>query len=244
MAGPVPRWIVLLGSAAIAFHLIAVVSQALAAPSGPWPSLEGPDEASAPQFAFSLNSMTESYLKLVKMTHNYHFPSNRPMAPAVSLEVRLLDENGQEIETVRVPDDTANPWVRHRESVLARWLGEDRPIAPPQSEVIAGPGRDVPEVLIWELAKGRESKDHKVELTVRKVDVNSIPRDRPVFGPSAASLLLARSYARYLCRTHGAARVEILRHHKDPIPPVVMFMENVQAGGFEEQVSNFGELQP
>jgi hypothetical protein len=67
--------------------------------------------------------------------------------------------------------------------------------------------------------------------------------DRPVFRASARSLLLARSYARYLCRLNGAAKAEVIRHTQEPIPPAVMFMnDQPPAGAFNELTSNFGEL--
>ena len=70
-----------------------------------------------------------------------------------------------------------------------------------------------------------------------------IPRDRPVFRPSEQSLLLARSYARYLCRTHGAATAELIRHTGEPITPAVMFTSGQPpAAAVNELISSFGEL--
>src|SRR5438270_7617046 len=95
-----PRWAVWLGSAAIAYHLFAVVIGALMAPSGPWPSMEG--MSLPPQLVRSIDEpITRPYLKLVKLTHNYHFGSNRPAMEAAELEFQLLDGTGKEIKTVR-----------------------------------------------------------------------------------------------------------------------------------------------
>jgi hypothetical protein len=221
----------------IAAHLLAVVTGVLAAPSGPWPSpTEGASMAPPPQFAFRVSDkLTFPYLRILKLTHNYHFPSNRPAHPGVCFEVRLKDEAGKEVATVQIPDAAANRWVRHRQVLLAQGLGEDQPVLPPPGELIAAPGREVPKAQYWEpVGLGR--------LRLRSVDVNQVPRDRPVMGPSDWSLLLARSYTRYLCRTHGAARAEILRHHQDPIPPTVLFLDTIPSGAYDPVVSEWGEL--
>src|SRR5205823_3602777 len=135
----IPRWLVFLGSLAIAVHFLAVVCGALAAPSGPWPTMEGSGMATPPQFAFSIDKITRPYLQLVKMTHNYHFATNRPGLPGASFEVRLKDESGQELAMVRFPDAGANFWVHHRQSLLAQGLADDQPVQPPTGEVIAAP---------------------------------------------------------------------------------------------------------
>jgi hypothetical protein len=229
--------LVVLGSLAIAFHLLAVTLGVLAAPSGPWPAMDGVNLATPPQFAFSAHALVRPYLQLVKMTHNYHFLTNRPGAPGAYFEARLWDAAGQELATVRFPDASANLWVRHRQGLLARALADDQPVMPPQGEVIAPPQQQVPTVPIWDMVENRR-------LTIRRVPEHLIPRDRPVFSPSEWSLLLARSYGRYLCRAHGAASAEVVRHTRDPIPPAVMFMDNVQAAAFDELISTFGEVRP
>jgi hypothetical protein len=102
--------------------------------------------------------------------------------------------------------------------------------------MIPAPNRAVPTVRIWEIAGNGG-------LELRTVPEHLVPRDRPVFRASARSLLLARSYARYLCRINGAAKAEVIRHTQEPIPPAVMFMSNQPpAGAFNELTSNFGEL--
>jgi hypothetical protein len=74
-----------------------------------------------------------------------------------------------------------------------------------------------------------------------EVAQHQVPRDHPVEQPSEWALLLARAYGRYLCRTHGAAKVELVRHSRGPIPPAVLFIDNVPAGNFDELLSNFGD---
>jgi hypothetical protein len=235
----VPRWLIVLGSVVIAGHLFAVLVVALAAPSGLWWTPMGPDMASPPAFAQKVYEVTTPYyLKPLKMTHNYHFPSNRPGLPDISFEVRLKDEAGKTMATLTFPDQNANFWVRHSQALLARGLGDDQPVPPQMGEVVAAPGKSIPKLAVWELIG--QSRD----MTLEYKDQNLIPRNQMVNRPSDWSLVLVRSYARYLCRTHGAARAEILRHHKDAIPPGVLAMPNPPPdNAFDEVVSNFGEYQ-
>ncbi|HXG09865.1 MAG TPA: hypothetical protein VNK04_08765 [Gemmataceae bacterium] len=233
----VPRWLLIAGSVAIVFHLSAVVVRALAAPSGPWVSEMGPDTATPPQFAYTLDSLTSPYLKLIRLTDSYRFPSNRPGFSAVYLEVRLKDEAGQELATVRIPDEQANFWVRHRQTLLAHTLGNDQMVTLPPSELIPAPHQQVPQVVYWEPAANEPRHLH-----LARKSINEIDRNAPPPRPSDDALLLARSYARHLCRVHGAAKAEIIRHHKNPMPPAVLFWENVQAGAFDELLSFFGEF--
>src|SRR5436309_3135001 len=76
-----PIWLIAIASLAVAFHLLGVFSAALAAPSGPWPSDEGGRAMERPpQFAASIREkMGPKYLQPLKMTHNYHFPSDNPV---------------------------------------------------------------------------------------------------------------------------------------------------------------------
>jgi hypothetical protein len=181
--------------------------------------------------------MTSPYLRALKMSDDYHFPTNRPDLPSVWFEVRLKDEAGNEIQTVRIPEESANAWVRHRQALLANCLGEDRPLFLPQSEIIPAPGQQVPVVEYWEPVPNTMRS-----LTLARKSVNLFERDRPHLRPSEASQLCARAYVRYLCRTYDAAKAELIRHHKDPIPPAVLSMDNIPAGAFDEGTSNFGEL--
>src|SRR5262249_3155198 len=195
---PLPTWLVVLGSLVVAGHLLVFGVSVLAAQSGPWPTPYGQDWAVPPMFAAAIDEVTRpNYLRPLKMTHNYHFATNRAEMPGVYFEVHLKDESGAVMKTLRYPEKDANPWVRHRQELLARHLLEDRPVPPPAGETVAAPGRQVEMVPIWEMGPGRT-------LTVRRVAEHLVPRDRPVSRPSDLSLALARSYARYLCRAHGA----------------------------------------
>jgi hypothetical protein len=301
----VPAGIIVVGSALIAFHLIAVIFATLTAPSGPWPMMQGSDMVRPPQFAYSITSnyLMPYYLKYIKMPHHYHFATNRPGLPDTKLEIVLKDDRGnelplgfeltdqslarlrdagvpaavlaklnttknrhfdtqdqflaqlntcldpQELEEhrklllrhtnlaiLRFPEEGTNGSVRHRQSLLAMGLAMDEMVTPPQSEVVPAPNQAPPKVTIWQPTKEPQT------LHLETMDQHLIPRTGMVMRPSAMSTLLARSYARYLCRIHGAASAEIIRHHKEPIPAAVLFMDNVQANNFDEISSTFGDL--
>jgi len=229
-----PRWAIWAGSVAILFHLGALGVNALAAPSGPWP------DSGMIRFAFVFYSVDGSlkpvYLSPLGFARSYHLLANRqPELPGVSLEFRLKDKEGKEVATVMVPDRNANPWVYHRQSILSQQpVWDDDLLIPPQGEVIPAPGQEAPTVQFWNLDQGR--------LKLVTVSVNQIPKDRPVRGPRDLSYLLAGSYARYLCRAHGAAKAELLRHHQEVIGPGVLEVQTVPKGIFEEVISEFGEF--
>jgi hypothetical protein len=234
-AGTLRRWLFLAGSGLILFHLAAVLSAALAAPSGPWPTGDGANMATPPQFAFTLQrDLFSRYLRPLRLAHNYHFMSNRPGSARVVVEAHLKDSDGNETAVVELPERTANPWVRHRQRLLAGWLVPDEPV-PPGTEVIPGPGQAVPTVRFWEVVgPGR--------LKLQAAPQHLVPRDRPVYRPSDLSLLLVRSYARHLCRRHGAASVELVRRSRDPLPPTVLGGEAVSETATNTVLSNFGEF--
>jgi hypothetical protein len=223
------------GSVLIVGHLTAVLMLVLAVPSGPWGNF-GNGPAQAPAFAqAAANYLTPYYLRYLKMTHTYHFQASRPAVPGVSFEVRLKDDQGQEIRTVRFPDPQANFWVRHRQDLLARGLADDLPVEPVNSEAIPAPNRPVQTVDIWDgVGEWR--------LAIRSVPEHLIPRDRPVMKPSPWSLLLARAYVRHLCREHGAASGELIRRTREALPPVLLNGDEMPPAAFAELVSNFGEI--
>jgi hypothetical protein len=246
-AGP-PRWLLVVASLLIGYHLLAVTLTVLAAPSGPWPSPEGPLKWSPPQFAVSLNQgLTADYLRTFKLGHNAHFDSNQPGMIDVFLEVHLKDNAGKEIKTVRLPDPEANSWLRFQQSLLARPMTMDMPLPPPSSEVIAAPHKANPTMPAWEMVSSEIPGIRKLKLV--EMDVNTI-NDKQREGrmsqrPSDWTLLLVHSYARHLCRVHGAAKAEIIRHSHEPIPPGVLsndFRPEENTDAFGELVSNFGEL--
>lgn len=237
-APPIPRSLAALASLAIVFHIGSILTNVLAAPSGPWPTPSGGEMASPPQLAQSINrELSPDYLQPLKLTHNYHFPSNMPGRPGVWFEVRLWDKSGRELKTLRFPDTAASAALWRRHSVLAQALADDRPVEPPTGELVAAPGRKVPAVPIWDLASNGE-------LRLKTVPGHLVPRDRPVYRPSDWSLVLARSYVRHLCREQGAAKGELIRHTREAIPPTVLFEKEVPPDAFRELISHFGEVTP
>ncbi len=236
---PLPQWLVFAGSVAIVGHLLALGAVVVAAPSGLWfvPPI-GPTMAEPPTFAAAINDITAPhYLVPVKLAYNYHFPSNRPMQPGVELEAKLKFKDGRE-QTLTFPDKDANPWVRHRQALLIRGLGDDRPV---MMDPTKGVGVTTSKVKKQSISYWEASRDDPV-LHLKTEAEDLIPRDRgEVLRPSEWSLLLAKAYGRYLCRTYGAESVELIRHHQDAIRPDVMLWPRAPES-FPVLKANFGEF--
>jgi hypothetical protein len=235
-----PRWLLLVGSIAIGFHFFAMLMVVLAVRSGPWPAPApfGSSQQEPPQFATSINYdewINQYYLQALQMDHNYHFSSNRTDLPTIYFEARLKDANGEVVETIRFPQEKENFWVRQRQQLLAQNLGEDEPVQPPRGEVIAAPGKNVPEVVIWDAPPGQRI------LQLRSVPEHLIPRDRPVWSPSRWSRALIRSYSQYLCRQFGASAVELIRHSREPLYPALLELPQPPPQPFEELICSYGE---
>jgi hypothetical protein len=176
----------------------------------------------------------QAYLRGLQMTNNYHFLSNVPASNAVFIEVQLKDANGVTYQTLNFPDEKANFWVRHRQSVLVRGLSEDQPLPPQPIERIAPAGAGPVLVEFWEMAEpGVLRLSHK--------PANQVPTNQPVHRPSDAGKILAESYLRYLCRTHNAASAELIRHHRAPVMPALWVIPgNPPPDAFTEIKSHFG----
>jgi hypothetical protein len=233
---PLPRWLAFLAGSAVALHLCAILLLALSASSGPWPTADGPSPASGPPFAIAAGTaVTNRYLAPLKLTHNYHFQRNRPGQPQAFFEARLKDQSGQVTQTLRFPDPNANPWVRQRQSILAMQLADDQPVQPRGGEAIPAPNHAARSVDIWDLNSDQT-------LTLRSVPEHLVARDRVVYRPSVWSLILARSYGRYLCRSYGAASVELVRHTRESLGPAILMEPEPPAEAFHELVADFGEI--
>jgi hypothetical protein len=239
---PLPRGAIVVGSGLIACYLLVLAMSALAAPSGPWPTNFGSSSALAPPFAATINDVTGRYgLRPLHMAHHYHFSSNYPEMPEVYFEVRLKDESGKVMRTLKFPDAQANYWLRHRQHVLAQALGDDQPVQAPQGEQVLPQGQQFQSVSIWQPNEGDSV------LRLKRVTPLEIPKNRPVSRPSDWSLLLAKAYVRYLCREHGAAAGELIRHSRNPLYPTVLFVNGPlprEALVSEELVCSFGEYRP
>jgi hypothetical protein len=234
---PLPFPLVLVASLAIVAHCFVIVMLALSARSGPWVTSFGDSPAEPPLFAARLTNLTgPAYLLPLWMPSEYHFVSSRTLDSAVYFEAILKDGKGNVIKTLKFPDEKENSWMEHRYAVLARGLGNDLPVEVPRGEVIPAPGKEMRKLTIWDPVPGGTT------LRLREVPEHLVPRDRPmVFRPTEWSMLLARSYQRYLAREHGAASVELIRHSRNQIIPAVMFLPEPPPGTFEEMVCSFGE---
>jgi hypothetical protein len=190
-------------------------------------------------FAREFNQVIQpTYLSFLKLDPDYHFPDNRPGAPGVFLIAHVKDGSGKVLKSLRIPDADANPWLRHRQEQIASRLNQDVPVPMPQGERLAPVGQSLPTVKYWDMVP-----DARNNFRLKEVSELEVPRGRPVFKPSDWSLLLAQSYARYLCRAYGGTAVEIERHTKGMIPPMALF-EAAPQGALDETVYSFGELQP
>ena len=249
-AGALPRWLIAAGSAVIVFHFAAVLIPILDMPSGPWATPMGRTAAPAPAFAHEAAGLANLHGDYLRVVHSYHFDTNRPGdIPGVRFDVVLRDKDGTVMKTLAFPDPGANPWVRQRQEILATSLAPDLPAEKPASDIIAPPGQKPPMVDVWALP-GEDftanaspppatSNDRKAPLRLVRVPQQRVPRYRDSWRPSEWSLVLARSYARYLCRANNAASAEIIRHTREPVgPDVLMGGDTVD---LSEIVASFGE---
>jgi hypothetical protein len=235
-----PRWLVIAASIAIVFHLSAVIVRSLNMPSGPWLGDRGPVRAGPPTFASTLfSSLPGEYLKAVRLTQNYHFQSNSPGTMGIAFEARFKDHDGNPV-TLTFPDKNANRWVQHRQKSLAFALTDDQRVMPPPLQTVAAPGKAENKIRVWDGSR------NSTEVRLKWMSENEIPREgepnyREIWRPSPFSSLVVNSYARYLCRTYGVDKVEIVRIHQSPIPPDALF-EDFPEQAFAKGQSNFGEL--
>lgn len=235
---PLPTWLKVAVSVGVIAHFVAIGGVILSAPSGPW--MPGTPPVHGPLFAAPIEQAATPYLTATRMTHTYRFVVDRPK-PAVYFEVHLKDARGDHLKTLKFPDPKANPWVRHRQQLLADALFGDNQTPPPQGEVIAPRAQKAPMRTIWEpLDK---------QMVLKTIPEHLLPRDRPmILSPSEWSLLTAKSYARHLCRVHDASAAEIVRHSRDIVlpptllPPPLPGQERAEPPPalFEELVFNFG----
>jgi hypothetical protein len=239
---PLPNWLMVAGSVGIVVHLAALLILSVAAQSGPWwlGSLGMPSQAEEPEFARGAHDfLSNVYYRPLHLTSNYHFISNMPERSTVRFEVNVLDENGQSIKKVMFPDPKANFWVRHRQSLLAQALGDDRPVQLPDSVRVPIPDRKV-----WFPPRDDQRLDVKRENFLQ--DERTKQRNNMGFmQPSPWSEVLAASYARHMARTYGGAKAEIVRMSREPINPAIVLPvappKNFFDRSFKTLTSNFGE---
>ncbi|MFO0876746.1 MAG: hypothetical protein U0840_05180 [Gemmataceae bacterium] len=234
---PLPRWLMVLGSLAIAYHVGCVGLNVLAAPSGPWPSMEGPDMQGPPQgFAALHEQVASPYLRAIRQTHNAHFRTNRVGMPSAFLVIDLEDANGVVEQTIRFPDPKASGGLRRMQESVCRWIVDDQPLPRDITERIPAPNKKVNEVSFWEQVEGESRK-----LNLTRLPENELPTQQNVMRPSRWSLIVIGSLGRYFTRTQGAKTVTFARHSRDPIPPRVL-MERETPPEMDELVSNYGRF--
>lgn len=238
---PLPPALKALGSAFVIGHFIALGGLVLSADSGPWPTPFGESTSLGPWFARTLNleAAYPYYLEPLRLTHNYHFFTNRVAQPEVKFEIKLYDRTGRVIETLAFPEKTANPWVRHRLQLLAANLYGDRRVFAPMGESSAPEGKFARKVKIWEPEKGSGGVQ-----VMKDVPRHLVSRDRFVFGPSAWSKIVADSYVRFQCKLHNAAAGELIRRSKEAVQPSLLLLEDIPAAAFPENVVSFGKVTP
>ncbi len=234
---PLPLWMTGAGSLLAVGHLLALGLLALSAESGPWMMSNGvPSTALGPEFAtrITANVTVPCYLQPLRMTHNYHFESNKPITLGIYFEVRLKDADGTVFRTLKFPEDKANFWVRHRQNILAFGLGNDQPLQRRGTEVIPAKGAKMPTAEYWD-------KSDVENWRLKQVEEHLLPRDQTYERPSEEAKKLAQAYMRYLCREHKAASAELIRYHRQGIPPMVLLMGAPPAEAFAASKSHFGD---
>ncbi|MBI2803547.1 MAG: hypothetical protein HYX68_01020 [Planctomycetes bacterium] len=234
---PLPGMIKALGSLFAVGHLASIGLLALGAASGPWLMANGqPSPAEGPDFAvrITMKATEPYYLRPLRMTHNYHFETNRPAVLGIFFEVKLKDQAGEVIQTITIPDPKANFWVRHRQGILAHLLAQDQALPRRGTEVLAPKGQEMPKVDFWD-------KTDMENWQLKTVEEHLLPREVPFERPSEESKKLAQAYLRHLCRKHNAASAELIRHHQPQVRPERLLL-GPQAGDFTIYKSHFGEF--
>lgn len=144
-------WHMAVGSGLILLHLAAVAVSGFMVSSGPWSSPMGPSMAEPPQFAKVATQITGPiYEQGLRIGVNSRYQTNRPDENHdIQFEYRLRNEQGEVVKILRFPDKDANPWVRHRQALLAQSLVPDRPMPPLEGETIAPQGQKEQRRAVW-----------------------------------------------------------------------------------------------
>ncbi len=234
---PLPVWLKIGGSIFAVWHVAAVALLAIGAPSGPWMHPRfGFVQADGPRFAAVVNnSFTYPlYLEPLRMSHNYHFESNRLQVPASYLEVHLKDELGK-VTMVKIPDDKANFWVRHRQAVLAKSLANDLPPMQrdPTPKLLPAGQEEVKDVEVWEPGPNN--------IMTIALETRSDAQKKQSARPAPLSKVLAESYMRYLCKEHKAVSAELVRCTQPQPIPTWLFMPSIPPEDFAVLKHHFGE---
>lgn len=112
-----------------------------------------------------------------------------------------------------------------------------------QPEASDDPAKLLLPPMLMDPTKKVDAPNQKLRLvTIREVQRGILPRNRPLESPSDWSLILAKSYTRYLCRKYDAESGEIIRYSQAPIMPVLMFVRTPPQDAFIRTEANFGEF--
>src|SRR5262249_29173918 len=114
------------------------------------------------------------------------FVTDATAADGVELEIILRDDSGAEIKRLKFPEPDANPWVRHRQRLLAQQLMGDMPVPQRGAEKVALKGTAVAQADYWLPAAAIRQL---IEETKDK-DGNVVPP--PVLHPEAQKKLRAK----------------------------------------------------
>ncbi|HVJ81484.1 MAG TPA: hypothetical protein VNC50_10480 [Planctomycetia bacterium] len=240
---PVGSTAVSIGSAFVLVHFLAVILNVVAVRTGPWPTFDGTDVGFSDPPAFAdaqLMDVVHGYLGVLRLDETGQFPSNRRPLVAAKIEAVLYDAEGKEMAKLPFPDPSALPAVRARQKLLVSALAIDVPRLNPGAEPIAAPGTTHETAKVW-----RNDPDHKDAARLEAVPLYRLSRseDNPDYGPSDWSLQVSYSLSNYLCRTHGAAAVEIVRTaQRTPSPAVLTMRDTPDADFFKPGVNRFGKV--
>src|SRR5262249_45025265 len=155
-------------------------------------------------------------------------------------------------ETVQLPDEDANFWVRHRQQMVAANLGGDLEVPQPApGEQIERPGARPALLAIWDRSPDDPMWHLQDVSQLRLRDKFREPGRNRVLQPSRWAQTIAASLGRYYCRTYGAHSAEVIRIHRNPLPPDLLRLDEDDTkafverfGLFVDQKFSFGEFRP
>lgn len=236
-----PTWVMVLGSVLVLLHLYCAVASAWNVYSGPWamPTGNGSSEAEAAPFANSAwraFGLAENYQQFVKVTVPFRFNTIRQEGLEIKAELVLRDSSGKVVSRQKFPDPEASSVIQYRQRLLAQQLGNDIPLPPQESIIIAPGGGKLPVVRYWV-----NESDHR--LVLKEADPNTIPRNQMFMQPSDWQYIVAKSYVRHMKRQQPDAKVELLRFWSEPVNPTVFYDQAAPpAELFRGFTSSYGEL--
>ncbi len=238
-----PTWVMVLGSVLVLLHLYCAAASALNVVSGPWalPGGNATSEADAAPFAtaaWRAFDFANNYQQYVKVTFPFRFNSLRQEGLEINAELIQRDDAGKVIGRQKFPDPEASSAIQYRQRLLAQQLGNDIPLPPQQSVIIAAPGQKLPTVRYWV-----NESDHK--LVLKEQDPNEVPRNQNFMQPNNWQYIVAKAYVRHMQRQQPNAKVELLRSWYDPVNPTVLYEQTAPSPEiFRGFTSSYGELRP